>query len=173
MMATTLRIVAWLEFACSLAVAFLYLKDSQENLAIITLSVGIGSALFFGALASGLTMLESIQNNTRPDANGVPPGRKEPSLTQKSSGSFFRAIRDGDEEAVYQFLETGFRGGFTRSSDGVSALHVAAKYGQVDVARMLIAAGADVDATDGNGRTPLDVADDGSMKDMLLQNKKE
>lgn len=45
-----------------------------------------------------------------------------------------------------------------RNEDGSTALHKAAAYGDSDVVRRLLAAGADVNARDNDGRTPLHLA---------------
>lgn len=42
-----------------------------------------------------------------------------------------------------------------KNSDGVTALHVSARYGNRSVAEALVANGADVNAKDNSGRTPL------------------
>ena len=42
------------------------------------------------------------------------------------------------------------------NSDGRTALHCAARFAHAEVVRMLVDAGADVNAADNNGYTPLD-----------------
>ncbi len=49
-----------------------------------------------------------------------------------------------------------------------SALHNAAFYSHHDFARLLIAAGADVNLRSVTGRTPLEVAKDKSMRQILI-----
>jgi ankyrin repeat protein len=68
-----------------------------------------------------------------------------------------KAIREGDAEAVRAYLARGgdpnTRSIMTASSD--NALHVAARHRQAGIARMFIAAGANVNATDAFELPPL------------------
>jgi hypothetical protein len=45
-----------------------------------------------------------------------------------------------------------------RTSDGITPLHLASKFGKIEIARLLIEHGASVEAKDNQGKTPLDFA---------------
>jgi hypothetical protein len=47
----------------------------------------------------------------------------------------------------------------TSSTDGMTALHVAAQRGKADVARYLVEKGAKTDLVDSKGRKPIDLVD--------------
>lgn len=74
----------------------------------------------------------------------------------------FLAARRGASGVVSVLLKEGQANADARSfyegSYGVSPLHVAAKEGHVDVIRLLVEAGADMNAIDEIGKTPLDYA---------------
>ena len=50
---------------------------------------------------------------------------------------------------------------------GMTPLHYAAEYGHKDVAELLIAKGANVNARGKNGKTPLDLADTEEVREIL------
>ena len=54
-----------------------------------------------------------------------------------------------------------------RSKDGSTPLHLASMYGRLEVARVLIEHGADIDAKDNKGRTPFQVAWNRDMVGLL------
>ena len=70
---------------------------------------------------------------------------------------FFRALRRGDLVKAKTLLKDDPDLAFARdkTSDDETALHLAAKGGYKDVAELLLAAGAEVDAKSDEGKTPL------------------
>jgi len=72
--------------------------------------------------------------------------------------SIFDAVRDDDVGAVATMLETDPELVRATDDDGRTALHHAATYGQVDIALILLDAGADNDAREEDGETPLHYA---------------
>ena len=69
----------------------------------------------------------------------------------------FLAVHSGDENAVRDALDRGADVNVARKENGDTALHVVAYYGNVGIARILLAAGAGVDAKNNVGDTPLHV----------------
>ena len=70
---------------------------------------------------------------------------------------FQNSIAGGNIEAVKQHLAKGIDL-HALNQDGWNPLHSAANHDRKEIAELLIAAGADVDFTDGKGRTPLNLA---------------
>ncbi len=68
------------------------------------------------------------------------------------------AVATGQPELVKRLLAAGARPAEAATIDKRTALHHAAARGWLDIAKMLLAAGADRGARDGQGRTPLDLA---------------
>ena len=68
---------------------------------------------------------------------------------------FMRSVTQGDTEACELYLRAGFSANQGSSSLGTTVLMLAARNGRADVVRILIAAGADVNATTFGGFTPL------------------
>jgi hypothetical protein len=75
------------------------------------------------------------------------------------------AAREGNIEAVKQYLAT-YRVNFANNR-GSTPLHKAAMGGHKEVAELLIAEGADVNAKDNNRRTPLHYATTKEIADLL------
>jgi ankyrin repeat protein len=82
-------------------------------------------------------------------------------------GTFIGAVAGGDIEAVKEFLAAGTDVN-EKVQHGWTPLHEAAVFGHAEVAELLIANGADVNAWDGY-ETPLDVSDDESVFATLLR----
>ena len=82
-------------------------------------------------------------------------------------GTFIGAVSVGDIDAVKMFLDAGTDVN-ERVQHGWTSLHEAAVFGHAEVAKLLIANGADVNAWDGY-ETPLDVSDDESEFATLLR----
>lgn len=72
--------------------------------------------------------------------------------------SYFNAATNGDTEEVLTFLHNGTDVNTTFPIVGTHALMVAAAFGHVDTVRVLIDTGADVNAQDLTGWTPLHAA---------------
>ncbi|KAH7174176.1 ankyrin repeat-containing domain protein [Fusarium flagelliforme] len=77
------------------------------------------------------------------------------------SGALGAAAQLGNEPMMARLLERGARSGTdaVRPSQRGSPLHTAVEAGHVGVTRMLLQHGADLKALDGNGMTPLDIAE--------------
>lgn len=69
-----------------------------------------------------------------------------------------RAVSGSDADTVRVLLTEGKPDLEAAEENGATALHIAAGEGQVELVRLLLAAGADPAARDGDGRTPADVA---------------
>ena len=82
-------------------------------------------------------------------------------------GTFFGAVAGGDIDAVKMFLDAGSDAN-EKVQHGWTPLHETAVFGHAEVAKLLIANGADVNAWDGY-ETPLDVSDDESETADLLR----
>jgi ankyrin repeat protein len=82
-------------------------------------------------------------------------------------GTFIGAVAGGDVDAVKMFLDAGTDVN-EKVQHGWTPLHETAVFGHAEVAKLLIANGADVNAWDGY-ETPLDVSDDESEFATLLR----
>ena len=82
-------------------------------------------------------------------------------------GTFIAAVAGGDIDAVKMFLDAGTDVN-EKVQHGWTPLHETAVFGHAEVAKLLIANGADVNAWDGY-ETPLDVSDDKSEFATLLR----
>ena len=101
---------------------------------------------------------ESQQSAPAPEAKPEPPTAKAPDI------SIHDAAENGNIEAVKQHLAAGT----DVNLGGVATpLHPATYSGHKEVAELLIANGADVNAKDWNGRTPLDWAEDVDEDDSI------
>jgi PBP1b-binding outer membrane lipoprotein LpoB len=86
--------------------------------------------------------------------------------------SIHKAARDGNIEAVKQHLDAGTDVNAKSlaallGQDGATPLHFAALNGRKVIVELLIVKGADVNAKDDNGRTPLDWASKTDTADLL------
>ncbi|CAH1270821.1 DAPK1 [Branchiostoma lanceolatum] len=72
-----------------------------------------------------------------------------------SDDTFYSAVREGDVQTVRRGLEAGVDVRVKRIWYGLTSLHVASRYGQTEVAELLIENKADVDARDYSQFTPL------------------
>lgn len=90
------------------------------------------------------------------------------------AGEIHRAARDGDAEEVARLLSAEGVSADERDRTGYTALHWAVQAGHVETARVLVEAGADVDAEGGvGGTTPLQMAQEarnGEMEAFLKEN---
>ncbi len=82
-------------------------------------------------------------------------------------GEIHDAARNGDVAKVRALLKDHPDLVSSKGSTGETPLHVAAAKGFDDVAQLLLAQKANVNAQDDNGRTPLHLAAQGGHKDVL------
>ncbi|MFI8977353.1 ankyrin repeat domain-containing protein [Nocardia asteroides] len=68
------------------------------------------------------------------------------------------AVQETDEDMVALLLRSGADPNTYTREHGWTPLHLAARYGYTDTARLLIAAGCDTDALTRSGSTPLEIA---------------
>src|SRR5262249_10596102 len=87
----------------------------------------------------------------------LPFGRQSPDIIQSYAMMKFLLEKGVDVNTRF-VLERGWRPPGIGVDVTVTPLHAALTYGRVDIARLLIAYGADVRARDSIGRTPLTVA---------------
>jgi len=80
-----------------------------------------------------------------------------PIPTPSSVEALFRSIADGDFDAFSRFINDGVHVS-TRNKLGETLLYVAAEKGQLEIAKLLIAKGADAKALTPNGETVLHAA---------------
>lgn len=81
-----------------------------------------------------------------------------PLILPGCSLSFFNAATNGDTEQVIALLQDGTDANTAFPMIGTNALMIAAAFGHVDTARILLDAGTDVNAKDLTGWTPLHAA---------------
>ncbi len=75
---------------------------------------------------------------------------------QKNSQNLLDALKRGDKEAVEILLELGPNEIDINDEEcGVTPLHLASSIGYIDIIRMLLEKGADINAQDNYGQTPL------------------
>ena len=105
---------------------------------------------------------ESQQSAPAPEAKPVEPvaeaAKPEPPTPKAPAISIFNAAGLGDIEALKQHIAAGTDVNVKNVGGGWTLLHIAADSGRKEVAELLIAEGADVNAKRGDGRTPLDWA---------------
>jgi ankyrin repeat protein len=75
-----------------------------------------------------------------------------------SVAEIFRAADNGDLETTQLLLKHNPNLVFAKSREGFTALHYAARHGYVEIAKLLLAERADVNAKAGKGDTPLHYA---------------
>ncbi|XP_030379511.1 ARF GTPase-activating protein GIT2 [Scaptodrosophila lebanonensis] len=79
-------------------------------------------------------------------------------LEQELSKQLHASVRTSNLETSLRFLVQGADPNFYHDEKCSTPLHVAAKFGQASQIEMLLVYGADVNALDGNGNTPLELA---------------
>ena len=81
--------------------------------------------------------------------------------------ALLKAAREGNIEAVKQHLAAGADVGVKGGRMGGTPLHYAATHGHKEIVELLIAKGANVNAKNKYGTTPLDMANDREIADLL------
>lgn len=103
-------------------------------------------------------------NNQATDGEGNAP---KPSIeidakadTNIIAQDVFGLVNDGKTAKIEKLLQTAQASQLVniRNKDGMTPLHRASVKGHVDIVRLLINKGADIEATDGRGWTPLHIA---------------
>lgn len=69
-----------------------------------------------------------------------------------------RATKEGDFTVVSELLKCGYRNFDAKNQDGLTAVHLACRYGYEQLVAKLIASGANVNCRDKEGNTPLHVS---------------
>ena len=104
---------------------------------------------------------KSQQSAPAPEVKPVEPvaeaAKPEPTGVKAPDNLIRKAVRDGNIEAVKQYLDAGTDVN-AKEENGVTPLHQAARNGHKEIAELLIAKGADVNVKNEDGETPLDWA---------------
>ena len=111
---------------------------------------------------------ESQQSSSLVEAEPVAEAAQTEPPTAKSEApdiSIHEAFKAGNIEAVKQHLAAGTDVNAKGPNAGLTPLHRAAYYGLKEIAELLLDKGADVNAKDDGGDTPLDVAMLGNDKE--------
>ena len=127
------------------------------------------------ALAASEGHVEVIRALLRAGAGFEDHGDLPDSMTRLQSmmakTALERAVKAGHREAARLLVDTGASTAFLRQLEGgskrLTPLHEAAHSGNVGAARLMIELGADVDAADGEGVTPLYRAVEGGRREMV------
>jgi len=98
---------------------------------------------------------ESQQSAPTPEAKSEPPTAKATDI------SIHDAAKEGNIEAVKQHLDVGVNVNAKQGIPKWTPLHLASLFNRREVAELLIAKGADVNAKDDEGSTPVDNAEIG------------
>jgi uncharacterized protein len=86
----------------------------------------------------------------------------DPILDANPALDVFDAAAVGRTRGLQALLDDDPELARAQRPDGSTALHLAARFDQADAAQLLLDRGADRDARDAEGRTPADVAGDGT-----------
>ena len=117
-------------------------------------AVAVGDAAGKAAVAAAATeSLAALQAGEGAEAPGLntaaasPPDEREKEL--------YEASRKGEAVEAQRLLDAGANFSWRHPQCGATALHAACTFGHIDTARLLIRAGAPVDAAADDGTTPL------------------
>ena len=114
----------------------------------------------------------NFKNNAGETPLDIARNKETAALLLKNNGkygTFFGAVSGGNVDAVNTFLNDGTDVN-TKIQHGWSPMHEAAMLGHIEVAKLLISKGADINAWDGY-ETPLDVSNtESELADYLRKN---
>ncbi len=122
------------------------------------------AALKFGAESArrgALALARNQEEDSEEPAAGRVAASDSETLMKRDSAApneLFRAAEAGDARRVRALLSGGLVSVSTRGHQGLTGLHVSARAGHADIARMLLARGAAVDARSESEEQPLHLA---------------
>lgn len=138
------------------------ITPARARVALPLLTAAVGVLAF---CAPDRARPEVQASRTEPPSQGhdvqASPGLEEAMAAKDAlaesepEGRFVAAARAGDVDEVRRLLAEGLSPNAQESKNGHLALHQAARTGSLPVVELLLDAGADVNAPDGNGMTPL------------------
>jgi ankyrin repeat protein len=123
---------------------------------------------------NGVTPLHmAISNRRRPDFVEFlrQHGGQDSASTNTPPKGIHSAVLTGNLEMVQTLLQASPNFAVEKDDKGRTPLHYAAMVGRLDIAELLVANKADVNARDNHGVTPLHLASDKAMAELLLANK--
>ena len=129
----------------------------MKNLLLTTIAAVVLVGCGESQQSSSLVEAEPVAEAAQPD----PPTAK----SEAPDISIHEAFKAGNIEAVKQHLAAGTDVNAKGPNAGLTPLHRAAYYGLKEIAELLLDKGADVNAKDDGGDTPLDVAMLGNDKE--------
>jgi ankyrin repeat protein len=85
----------------------------------------------------------------------------------QDTDNVYKAAEDGDLQRVLQFMDQGNWDHSVTDFNGVLPLCAAAKGGNVDIIYAMVSDGADVNARDNHGKSPLDYAKEAGKEEAV------